>query len=180
MSTSRGGNYDIPSRPDEYPSRKNFEDPGESSSEHRQGMLDIANSFLNSPLMNQLSGMGGSSGLSLKESSAGLKKNYSSAKVGISYDTGRSASNQKSPMGKYDYDEEPRIYDTYHQQKFSDWAGHQKNDISKNHSYLKDSNNKKSFDYPIKESSKEDELIIDFSRTYSEGRDKFSSKQRFF
>lgn len=146
ISTSRREAFNMSQRPEDS-DRRRYED---HNNENYLGMLDIANSFLNSPLMNQLSGFEKSSGLSLKDSSHQTKNNYSNSRVGT-FEV-KSSRDRKSPYHS-EIEEYNRNQDSM-QNRYQEWNSGYRSEYVKSNSNLKESgNNRKYYAEPTKDSS---------------------------
>ena len=114
------------------------------------GMLDIANSFLNSPFMQHLSNLDARSSQMSPDSSVNKKTdrteyNDSSTKNG-NYRT--PFEERKSPKKVTYRMEEPRNREfSQNYSKYSEWVGNYKNDKGNSSSILKDSENRRYNDY---------------------------------
>jgi len=132
----------------------NYKQSGET---HGGGILDIANSFLNSPLMHHLSNMDNqNSDISSKESSNPntLKKNYSNVNIN-NFDPKSPSGFTRSPNNRYENEDESKVIEGgRHRHKYSDWVGSYQFDNRADQSNLKDSTNRRYGDYPSKDSSK--------------------------
>lgn len=135
--------------------------------ENQGGILDIANSFLNSPLMQHLSNI--DSRHSEDDSSKGSssqgehsKRHVSNVRV-TTFDSKSPSLFPKSPAKRYEGVDESRRLEPHssqnlrpasHQHKYSDWVGVYKPDNVKTHQsiVLKDSDNKRYADYGSKDS----------------------------
>lgn len=132
--------------------------------ENQGGILDIANSFLNSPLMQHLSNIDSKdSDETSKDSSPNAEhsKHLASNTRVHHFDSKSPSGFIRSPNKRYEIEEDLRRLEPQsvknkisHQHKYSDWVGVYKADEGKeNYSMLKESDNKRYTEGPSKDSS---------------------------
>jgi len=143
--------------PDHLPSQRTNEfSASKSSRDTHRGILDIADNFLSSPLMQHLA-----DGKSSTYSSQNLSQNNTMRKE-LSHtrfngeDLKSPDGYQRSPFKRNELEDDQRQFEPHHQYRYSDW-GVYKPDTSKitaSTSTLKDFIDKRYSYYPYKESSK--------------------------
>jgi len=128
--------------------------------ENQGGILDIANSFLNSPLMQHLSNIDSKDS---EETSKDSSPNADHSKPRVqNFDSKSPSGYVRSPNKRYEIEDdlrrlEPQSVKNYpisHQHKYSDWVGVYKTDEGKDsYSMLKESDNKRYTENLSKDSS---------------------------